>query len=163
MPRRVHALLLAALLAATPAFATDPPPTAAPNFSLPARAGTAALDSLRGTVVVLDFWASWCTPCRQSFPWLAQLQARHGERGLRVVAINMDKSRAAAERFLAAVPAPFTIAFDPTGKTAEAYRVSGMPTTILIGRDGTIRHRHVGFDPRKRTQYEAAIEEALRP
>lgn len=136
-------------------------PAAVPAFRLPGRGAEVASDSLRGRVVVVDFWASWCEPCRKSFPWLALLQQKYGERGLTIVAINLDKQRAPADVFLARYPAPFVIAFDPAGKTAAAYKVGGMPTTVLLGRDGTFISRHVGFDPERAEKFEAQIEEAL--
>ena len=138
-------------------------PKTAPAFHLPARVGTASLDSLRGQVVLVDFWASWCAPCLRSFPWMDSLVARYGDRGFRVVAINLDKDRALADRFVGDHPASFTIAFDPAGKTAEAYGVAAMPTSFLIGRDGAILQTHVGFDPKKNAAFEHEIAEQLKP
>jgi cytochrome c biogenesis protein CcmG/thiol:disulfide interchange protein DsbE len=132
----------------------------APRFDLPARAGRAALDSLRGRVVYVDFWASWCEPCRKSFPWLASMHERYGKQGLTIVAINLDKERPAADAFLVRNPAPFTVAFDPEGRTADAFKVTGMPSSFLIGRTGDIVYSHVGFDPRKTAPVEALIREA---
>ena len=135
----------------------------APRFTLKARTGTACLDSLRGKVVLVDFWASWCEPCHKSFPWLAAMQAKYGPRGLVVIAIGLDHDLDAADGFLAKHPAPFTVAFDPTGKTAEAYRVAGMPSTYLVDRDGRILRAHIGFVAGKTAEFEQQIEEACRP
>ena len=135
----------------------------APSFRLPAVTDTVSLDSLRGKVVLVDFWASWCVPCRGSFPWMAELNRRFGPSGLAVVAINLDKERAAADRFLADHPAPFTVAFDPAGHTAESWRVSAMPTTFLVGRDGHVLATHAGFDPKKTGALESLIQEACKP
>ena len=132
----------------------------APVFTLPTRHENVCSDSLRGKVVVLDFWASWCGPCRASFPWLRSLHERFADRGVVVVAVNLDKSRNDADAFLAKYPAPFTVAFDPEGKTPEAYKVAAMPTTFIIGRDGTILNRHAGFDPKQTAAVEALIREA---
>lgn len=137
--------------------------TRAPSFSLPAVHGQAALDSLRGRVVLVDFWASWCAPCRGSFPWMASLQKRYGPSGLEVVAINVDKERKLADLFLARFPAPFTVAFDPAGTTAQAYGVRAMPTSFLVGRDGQVLMTHPGFDPKKSAAVESRIVEALKP
>ena len=144
-------------------------PVAAPAFVLPGRSGEVSLVALRGQVVYVDFWASWCGPCRASFPWMAQLAARQRARGLAVVAINLDKDRALAEGFLSQYLAPqalgpsaaFQVAFDPAGRTAEAYHVQAMPTSFLIGKDGTILLRHAGFDARRTADLEQHIEEAL--
>ena len=100
---------------------------------------------LKGKVVYLDFWASWCGPCRQSFPWMNELQRELGARGLVVVAVNVDHERSDANRFLASYPADFRVLFDPEGKLAERYKVGGMPTSFLIGRDGKIVAAHAGF------------------
>lgn len=169
VPRRmrVAGTVLALLLggAATGHARPSAPPAAARSvsFRLPTRDGWVASDSLRGKVVLVDFWASWCTPCRQSFPWLASMQERYGPSGFVVVAINLDKERAAAERFLERVPAPFTVAFDPTGQVAESLHVSAMPSSFVIGRSGGILLSHAGFDPAKTAEVEARIAEACRP
>jgi len=132
----------------------------APSFTLPSRHGTVCSDSLRGKVVYVDFWASWCGPCRGSFPWLKSLHERFADKGLVVVAINLDKSRDDADAFLAKYPAPFTVAFDPAGKTAEAFHVAAMPTSFIVGRDGTLLHTHAGFDRKKVAAIETLIQEA---
>jgi cytochrome c biogenesis protein CcmG, thiol:disulfide interchange protein DsbE len=135
----------------------------APGFALPTRTGTVALDSLRGKVVLVDFWASWCEPCRRSFPWLASLHQRYSQHGLEIVAINLDKNRPAAEAFLRKFPAPFVVAFDPAGATAEAFRVSAMPSSYLIGPTGNILFSHEGFTPQDTSGIEARIKEACHP
>ncbi len=133
-----------------------------PNFLLPTRTGYVSPDSLRGKVVLIDFWASWCGPCRQSFPWMNDVYSRYAAQGFRVVAIDLDKSRDLADEFLAEHPATFTVAFDPAGKTAEAFDVSAMPTSYLVGRDGQILYSHAGFDPRRTASLENQIQEACR-
>jgi cytochrome c biogenesis protein CcmG, thiol:disulfide interchange protein DsbE len=143
------------------AYAKAPPTGHAPGFVLPSRAGgDVALDSLRGKVVYLDFWASWCAPCRSSFPWMKSLHETWSAKGLVIVAVNVDKERALADAFLAEHAAPFTVAFDPAGKVAEAYHLSTMPTSFVIARDGTIVLAHSGFLPTKTADVEAAIQEA---
>jgi thiol-disulfide isomerase/thioredoxin len=117
---------------------------------------------LRDGITLVDFWASWCGPCRASFPWMAKLAAAHASDSLVVIAIDLDKERALADAFLEQHPAAFDIAFDPAGKTAEAFQVSAMPTSFLIGRDGTILWRHAGFDPRQAAGLESRVTEALR-
>lgn len=135
--------------------------SAAPGFSLPTRgASTVSLESLKGKVVLVDFWASWCVPCQKAFPWLASLQKQYGEKGLVVVAINLDKKREAAEAFLKKSDVPFVVAFDPSGKTADAYKVMAMPSTYLIGKSGEILLTHVGFDPKKTGEIEALVQKA---
>lgn len=156
------ALALAVGCMAPPARAAGHAPApAAPAFSLPTTAGSVALDSLRGHVALVDFWASWCTPCRQSFPWMADLQRRYAAAGLRIVAVNVDKDRSAAAAFLDHYPAPFTVAFDPAGRTASAFRVKGMPSSFLIDGSGHIVYAHVGFDTKRAAALEAAVRQAV--
>lgn len=161
------ALACAALLRAAPLVAksSDAPAAShrpAPAFTLPEReGGTVSLEALRGKLVYVDFWASWCGPCRMSFPWMRTLHERFAARGLAVVAINLDKSRADAIDFLHQYPAPFLVAFDPLGKSAEAFEVPSMPTSFLIGPTGEILHVEAGFDPKRTTALETLIQEAL--
>ena len=157
-------VLLAALASPAAAKSNAPDkskPTPAPSFILPTRGGTVALDSLRGNVVYVDFWASWCGPCQKSFPWMKSLYDRFGSKGLVIVAINLDKDRSAADDFLAKYPAPFQVAFDPSGKTAKAYKVWGMPTSYVVSPTGAILATHPGFDPKRTAAIEAEIESAL--
>jgi peroxiredoxin len=135
--------------------------TKAPDFSLPGNSGTVSLRAFRGKVVLIDFWASWCVPCRQSFPWMASMMNRYGAQGLAIVAVNLDKKRDGADRFLESFPAPFTVAFDPYGKLAEGFRVEAMPSSFLVSRTGEIIHIYAGFDPGHAQTVEEQIKEAL--
>jgi thiol-disulfide isomerase/thioredoxin len=154
-------LFLAAPAPAKTPSKVDAPARHAPPFSLPTRTGTVTSDSLRGRVMLVDFWASWCGPCRQSFPWMSALHDRYGPKGLEIVAINLDKDRRAAESFLEKYPAPFAVAFDPSGNTAKAYKVWGMPSGFVIGKDGTILDSYIGFNPKESKKIETMIEEAM--
>ncbi len=150
------AAALAALLPVS-ALAVGPGDTA-PAFSLLNTKGDAvSLERLRGQVVYVDFWASWCTPCKRSFPWMNELQQKYGDRGLTVVAVNVDKSRAAAERFLQAMPALFAIVYDPAGNTPAAYAVPGMPTSYLVDAAGKIVYIEQGFHDERRSEIEERI------
>lgn len=135
--------------------------TPAPNFKLPTQNGTVSLEELRGKVVLVDFWASWCGPCRQSFPWMSGLAEQNAAKGLVVVAINLDKSREPADAFLRQFSPPFIVAFDPAGKTAEAYDVAAMPSSYLVGRDGRVVYSHAGFDARDTETLETKIKETI--
>ena len=165
-PARAVGLLIPLLLVlGTSAHPATHPSSgdAAPAFKLAGVGGTIESDSLRGRVLFVDFWASWCVPCRSSFPWLAHLQERFGEKGLSIVAIDLDQERKPADAFLAKYPAPFRVAFDPQGKTAEAFHVEAMPSSFLIGRDGRVLERHAGFDPKKAAEVEERIAKELAP
>ncbi len=159
------ALPLALLAAHRPARALDSralaPGDAAPALELEGLAGPVSLAALKGRVVYLDFWASWCPPCRQSFPWMDQMLARHGAAGLAVVAVNLDRQRSAAEQFMRAVPSRATIAFDPAGDTPRRFGAKAMPTSFIIGRDGRVRLQHDGFREVDQGPLETALKQAL--
>jgi len=133
----------------------------APDFSLPGKQGTVKLSDKAGAVIYLDFWASWCGPCRQSFPWMNQMQAKYKSKGFQVVAVNLDAKSDDAMKFLAQVPADFTVAFDSKGQTPKVYGVKGMPTSFLISRNGKILMQHAGFRPDDRQGLEKQIQAAL--
>ena len=119
------------------------------------------LSHYRGKVVVVDFWASWCEPCRHSFPWLNEMQARYADRGLVVIGINVDRTQAEAARFLRDVPARFSIIYDPSGTIAEQYDVPGMPSSFVFGPDGEMVARHIGFREGLRNEREAELQQLL--
>ena len=119
------------------------------------------LAQFRGKVVVIDFWASWCAPCRQSFPWLNEMHAKYRDRGLIVIGVNVDRERGEAERFLKQTPAAFPIVYDPDGSLATRYQVPGMPSSYIIGRDGQQAGVHIGFRNGTREEREAELERLL--
>jgi len=133
----------------------------APEIALSGPQGPVSLSALKGKVVYVDFWASWCGPCRQSFPWMNAMQAKYGAKGLQVVGVNLDAKRADADKFLGEVPASFAIAFDAQGDTPKRYAVKGMPTSVLIGADGKVLQVHNGFREDDRKALEDAIAGAL--
>lgn len=119
------------------------------------------IDEFRGRVLYLDFWASWCAPCQQSFPWMQSMQAAHQREGLVIVAVNLDAHRADAERFLAKLHPTFDIRFDPDGETAQRFHLHGMPTSLIIDRHGVVRFTHIGFRPLDRAAYEDQLRQVL--
>ncbi len=133
----------------------------APDFAIPGGTGPMTLKDLRGRVVYLDFWASWCTPCRRSFPWMNEIKAKYADQGLEIVSVNLDQERALAQTFLQQFPASFTVVYDPAGELATRYALKGMPTSFLIDRQGRVRYHHVGFIVKKQKVYEAEIEQLL--
>jgi cytochrome c biogenesis protein CcmG, thiol:disulfide interchange protein DsbE len=154
------AAVAASLWMAAPAWSIEVG-APAPPIELPGLASPVSLAAMKGKLVYVDFWASWCGPCRKSFPWLNEMQAKYGARGLQVVGVNLDKKRSEADKFLAEVPASFTIAFDAKGDTGWAYGLMGMPSSYLVGPDGKIVQTHTGFRDEQRQQLEAAIVAAL--
>jgi len=152
---------LVAALVAVPVAATEAGQPA-PAFALPnAKGDTVSLERMRGKVVYVDFWASWCGPCRRSFPWMNEMQQKYGARGLVVVGVNVDKKRGDAERFLAQIPASFTIVFDEAGTTPAAYGVKGMPSSYVIDARGNVTFVERGFLDESRAVLEQKIADAL--
>lgn len=129
--------------------------------STPAAAASLDLSAYRGKVVYLDFWASWCAPCRQSFPWMNTITDDFGSQGLVVIGVNVDHERNLAETFLRQNAADFHIVYDPDGQLAQKYNVEAMPTSILIGRDGKIRYVHSGFHANEEPKYLTQIRALL--
>lgn len=150
----IAALLLGLTLQAGRAFAIEP------GKSLPAL-GLAEVQSAPGQFVYIDYWASWCGPCRQSFPWMNALQAKLGPRGLKVVAVNVDAKRADADRFLTHTPAQFTVAYDPQGASAKTLAIKTMPTSMLVSPEGKVILVHSGFRTEEAGQLEAKILGAM--
>jgi thiol-disulfide isomerase/thioredoxin len=133
----------------------------AADFTLPGKQGMVKLSDKTGSVIYLDFWASWCGPCRQSFPWMNRMQAKYKSKGFQIIAVNLDAKTDDAMKFLEQVPADFTVAFDSKGQTPRAYGVKGMPTSFLIDRSGKILLQHAGFRPDDREELEKQIQAAL--
>lgn len=155
-PRFTRRQLLAALpfcpaacVAAARAVAVEPPPP------------WPTLDALRGKVVLLDFWASWCAPCRRSFPWMNAMQQRHAADGLVVLAVNVDHDRPLADAFLREVPVSFRLEYDPAGELARRFQVQAMPTSFLIDRQGRVRARHAGYREAQRAMRETELQKLL--
>ena len=125
--------------------------------SVPVRAASLDLATYRGKVVYLDFWASWCTPCHLSFPWMNDVQATYGAEGLVILAVNLDRDRAKADDFLATDRGQLNILYDPKGDIAKQFNVKDMPTAVLIGRDGKAHAVHSGFETSKENAYLADV------
>jgi cytochrome c biogenesis protein CcmG, thiol:disulfide interchange protein DsbE len=150
----------AVLLAPFAALASEPG-RAAPEFELPGGKGAVRLADYQGKVVYLDFWASWCVPCRLSFPWMNEMQAKYERNGLRIVGVNVDRKPEDAAKFLARTPAQFEIAYDAAGHTPRAYGVKAMPSSFLIGPDGKVIDVHRGFSEADRPELERKLRRAL--
>ncbi len=116
---------------------------------------------LNGSVVYVDFWASWCVPCRDSFPWMKELRNKYKARGLRVVTVNVDKDPAAGKKFLEQMQSTLPVVYDPGGTIAREYALEVMPSSFIYGRDGTLRSRHEGFHRRDCEYIESLINTLL--
>jgi thiol-disulfide isomerase/thioredoxin len=133
------------------------------SFSWTAPANTTSFDLTRhhGRVVIVDFWASWCKPCRQSIPWLNAMRARYGADGLEVIGVNVDANRDDADRFLREVPIEFEIVFDPHGELAKEFKVRGMPSSYVFDRTGKLVQTHLGFRDAQMDENEATLRALL--
>lgn len=135
----------------------------APNFTLKSRSGTnIKLSELRGEVVMLNFWASWCGPCRQEMPLLEKIHKKYKRLGFTLLGVNVEENSSAAKNYLKDVKVSFPILFDNTNKTSKLYDVSAMPTTILIDRNGNKRFIHKGYKPGYENHYKKQIKKLLR-
>lgn len=155
----VYAVAIASLVAA-PAWSLETGKPA-PDLELQGLNEPVTLAGLRGKVVYVDFWASWCGPCKQSFPFMNELQGKYRSQGLEIVAVNLDAKRSDADKFLAETPARFTVAFDAKGDSARRFDVKSMPSSYLIGRDGSVVALHKGFKDEERKELESRIAQAL--
>lgn len=120
------------------------------------------LPDLKGKVILVDFWASWCGPCKESFPAMEELQKTYGDKGLVVLAINLDDDRAAMDDFLKEHPASFTIVRDAAKKLVGTVNISSMPSSFIVGPDGKIAAIHKGFHGKETSQqYAKEIDDLL--
>lgn len=125
-------------------------------------ADTLNLDQYKGKVVYVDFWASWCGPCRESFPWMKKMQQQYGKDGLVIIAVNVDQDKKLADKFLSEFKPEFNVLFDKDGKLAEDFKVSSMPSSYVLDREGKPRFKHKGFHLDKQSQYETELNSLLK-
>jgi peroxiredoxin len=163
---RLTSILATVLLAsAGPAFAAAPAqgPAPAPNFSLAARdGGTVQLSSLQGQVVMINFWATWCGPCRQEMPLLEQLHAKYEPLGFTLLGVNVEPDSAAATAWLKGMPVTFPILFDTKNAVAAQFGVMGMPSSVFVDREGRVRYVHRGYKPGDEAQYADLIRSLVK-
>jgi peroxiredoxin len=158
--RILPALLLCAVFA-TAAYGGAPVP--APDFALPARdGGNVKLSDLRGQVVMINFWATWCGPCRQEMPLLQQLQAKYEPLGFTLLGVNVEPDRGAAQAWLANVPVSFPILFDQQNAVAAEFGVQGMPSSVFIDREGKVRYVHQGYRSGDEAKYADMIRSLVK-
>lgn len=135
----------------------------APDFTLPRLDSDTqvSLSALRGKVVYVDFWASWCAPCATALPEMDTLRRDFHARGFEIVAINLDESVDDARRFINRMQLSYPVVTDPEKSTPAAYAIAGMPTAFLIDRNGELRSTHTGFKPGDSAKLKATIEQLL--
>ncbi|GAC21886.1 TlpA disulfide reductase family protein [Paraglaciecola arctica] len=155
--RQFRLSLLFFILSLAPLSISFAQQSEAPDFAITHEQLPEKLSALKGQVVYLDFWASWCKPCRKSFPWMNQMHQKYAGQGLQIIAINLDTEKALAKTFLEKVPAQMPIVYDPEGKIASDYQLIGMPSSYLIDKTGKIRFSHKGFFTRSEPLYEQEL------
>src|SRR6201987_4662027 len=162
MRNRLAAIIAAAALA-LPALAADPTGGPAPQFTLAARGGSnVSLAQYKGQVVMLNFWASWCGPCRQEMPLLESIYKKYNRMGFTMLGVNVEPDSNAANEWLKATPGSFPILYDRDSKVSKLYDVSGMPSTVIIYRTGKARGLHRGYKPGDENEYLNSIRTLIR-
>lgn len=159
----MKALLAAILLILSPmGMALDASGPAA-NFTLKSADGdNVRLSEYRGQVVLINFWASWCGPCRQEMPELDTIHQKYAGLGFTVFGVNVEQDRAMADKVLRDIPVSFPILFDDANQVSELYGVDAMPVTVLVDRRGEIRYMHRGYKPGYEDQYEAQVRALIK-
>ena len=153
-PAVILGLSLSAAVPLSAPAASVGPGAPAPAFQLPAASGGAVgLADLKGQVVLINFWASWCGPCRQEMPVLEQLYRKYKPAGFTLLGVNVEPKSGDAVNFLKSTPVSFPILFDTESKVSNLYEVSGMPSTVIVDRHGNVRYIHHGYKPGDESQY----------
>lgn len=155
---------LVACAAALPLLAASGPVNQpAPDFTLSARGGKPlSLTQYKGQVVMLNFWASWCGPCKQEMPLLESIYKKYNKLGFTLIGVNVEPDSKPADAVLAKLPVSFPIVYDPESKVSSLYDVSGMPTTVIIDRKGQVRLLHRGYKPGDENEYLDSIRQLIR-
>src|SRR3974390_390354 len=154
--------MTAALLLALPTLATGSA-SAAPPFTLAARGGRGvSLAQYRGQVVMINFWASWCGPCRQEMPLLEGIYKKYRSAGFTMLGVNVEPDSKAADEWLKQTPVSFPILYDRDSKVSKLYDVAGMPSTVIIDRSGKLRMLHRGYKPGDENEYLDSIRALIR-
>jgi peroxiredoxin len=154
---------LATVLVALPLCAAVDTNSPAPDFTLTAQSGKpVGLTQFKGQVVMLNFWASWCGPCRQEMPLLDSIYKKYGKLGFTMIGVNVEPDSKAANDWLKQTPVTFPILYDTDSKVSKLYGVSGMPSTVIVDRKGTVRMIHRGYKPGDEEEYLSSIRSLMR-
>lgn len=160
---RFRSLWLAAALAVAPVSMAGEVSRPAPQFSLPSRTGeVVSLADLKGQVVLINFWATWCGPCRKEMPLLEQIQKKYASLGFTMLGINVEEDTRLMDTFLKDVPVSFPILLDPANGVSKLYDVMAMPSTVIVDRKGNVRYIHQGYQPGDESRYQDMIRQLIR-
>jgi peroxiredoxin len=157
------AVLAAALAVSLPMLAVSSANKPAPQFDLPSREGkTVNLSQYKGQVVMINFWASWCGPCRQEMPLLESIYKQYNKLGFVLLGVNVEPDSRAAAEWLKQTPVSFPVLFDKESKVSQMYDVASMPSTVIIDRKGNVRELHKGYKPGDEQGYMNVVRELVR-
>jgi len=155
--------VLAGLLFVTANATAAAPQGPAPDFALKTLGGeNTRLSEHRGEVIMINFWASWCAPCRQEMPLLEELYTRYQPLGFTILGVNVEQDNSKALAMLEDIPVSFPVLFDSKSTVSKLYNVVAMPTSIIVDRDGNTRYLHHGYKPGYEEQYQQQVRELLR-
>jgi peroxiredoxin len=159
--RNAFAAFAAGLLFSLPVIADPAGP--APPFTLAAKGGSnVSLSQYKGQVVMINFWASWCGPCREEMPLLETIYKKYSKLGFTMIGVNVEPDSKAADEWLKATPVSFPILYDTDSKVSKLYAVAGMPSTVIIDRSGNLRKLHRGYVPGDENEYLDSIRALIR-
>ena len=160
---RLLIALFASALWASSAVASENIQGPAPDFALKSNTGkNLRLSEYRGQVVMINFWASWCGPCRQEMPLLEDMYKRYQSLGFTILGVNVEEDSSKAKRLLKEIPVSFPILFDNRNQVSKMYNVVAMPSTVLVDRDGNMRYLHKGYKPGYEKEYQKQVRALIR-
>jgi thiol-disulfide isomerase/thioredoxin len=162
MLRAFSVIVVSALLASL-AWASDAVKGPAPGFALQSRDGAKVSPAqFKGDVVMINFWATWCVPCRQEMPKLEALYQRYNKLGFKLLAVNVENNPDGVKKWLAETPVTFPVLFDTKSEVSKLYKVETMPTTVIVAKDGTMRYLHHGYQAGYENDYQNEVRTLLR-
>jgi len=158
-----RSLVIVMFMLSTGAVAANETKTLASDFTLKSQSGeNLRLEEMRGDVILINFWASWCGPCRKEMPYLDELQSEFSGLGFTVLGINVEEDSNSAKEFIAELQVKFPVLFDNKQLVSELYNVDAMPTTVMVDRNGYQRLLHRGYVEGDEVAYRKIIKELIR-
>ena len=158
-----YIMMLALCIGFTSTVSAQATKNIAPDFTLKSQTGkNLKLSELRGKVIMINFWASWCGPCRQEMPVLDQLYKHYRPLDFTVLGVNVEQNPDDAKSLLKDVSVSFPILFDKENKVSKLYNIKGMPSTVLVDRDGNVRYVHIGYQSGTEQEYQQQIRTLIR-